>query len=333
LAGPETAFLALLMPPGAVGILVSRSLLRGGTATHRIEENAMRWDEGRQSTNIEDRRGASPVRKGVFGGGIGLVVLVIIGMIFGIDPRVMLGLGAVADKVIPQKEAAPGPAPGEGGRPDPDAQMKQFVAFVLGDTEETWNAIFKQSGKQYREPKLVLFSGAVQSACGHAQAAMGPFYCPADQKVYIDLAFYQDLQNRFKAPGDFAQAYVIAHEVGHHVQNLLGIADQVRQLQQRVGQREANELSVRMELQADCLAGVWANHAQKARKVLEQGDIEEGLNAAAQIGDDRMMKRSQGYVVPDAFTHGSGEQRVRWFKRGLQTGSVSQCDTFAATQL
>ncbi len=292
----------------------------------------MRWDQGRESTNIEDRRGASPVRRGAVGGGIGLVILVLLGMFFGIDPRVLMGLGEVVEQVAPPQQA-PGPAPGEAGRPDPDAELKRFVSFVLADTEDTWNALFRQAGKQYQEPRLVLFSGAVQSACGYAQAAMGPFYCPPDQKVYIDLGFFQELRDRFKAPGDFAQAYVIAHEVGHHVQNLLGIADRVRAMQGRVSQREANALSVRMELQADCLAGVWAHHANKARNVLEKGDVEEGLNAAAQIGDDRMMKRSQGYVVPDAFTHGSGEQRVRWFRRGLETGSVAQCDTFAAREL
>jgi predicted metalloprotease len=206
--------------------------------------------------------------------------------------------------------------------------MQEFVSVVLADTEDTWNELFRQSGADYREPTLVLFSGAVQSACGFAEAAVGPFYCPLDQKVYIDLAFYRDLKERFAAPGDFAQAYVIAHEIGHHVQNLLGISDQVRQAQQRASQAQANALSVRLELQADCLAGIWAHHANRTRQILEQGDVEEALNAASQIGDDRMQMRGRGYVAPDSFTHGSGEQRVRWFRTGLQSGQLAQCNTF-----
>jgi predicted metalloprotease len=204
---------------------------------------------------------------------------------------------------------------------------------VLADTEDTWRELFKASGRQYEDPKLVLFSGAVQSACGFAQAAVGPFYCPADHKVYIDLGFYRELRERFHAPGEFAEAYVIAHEVGHHVQNLLGISDKVHAAQQRGSEQHANALSVRLELQADCLAGVWAYHADRARHILEAGDIEAGLNAASQIGDDRMQLRARGYVSPDSFTHGSSEQRVHWFKRGLETGGTKACDTFATAQL
>jgi uncharacterized protein len=219
------------------------------------------------------------------------------------------------------------------GPPPADDEMGQFVATVLGYTEDTWGALFKQSGQTYREPTLVLFSDQVSSACGFAQAAMGPFYCPADQKVYIDLGFYRDLHERFGAPGDFAQAYVIAHEVGHHVQNLLGIAQEVQSLRQQVSEPEANALSVMMELQADCFAGLWAHHTERAEQVLEEGDLEEGLNAAAAIGDDRMQRRAQGYVVPDAFTHGSSAQRVRWFREGLATGDFKACDTFNAERL
>jgi predicted metalloprotease len=209
--------------------------------------------------------------------------------------------------------------------------MADFVSVVLADTEDTWKSLFRQRGATYVEPKLVLFSGAVNSACGSARAAVGPFYCPRDQKLYIDLSFYQDLQNRYHAPGDFAQAYVIAHEVGHHVQNLMGISDKVQALQQRSDRVQANQLSVRLELQADCFAGIWANHANRSRHILEEGDIEEALNAASSIGDDRLQRQAKGYVVPEAFTHGSSAQRVRWFKRGIQSGDPAQCNTFAAT--
>jgi hypothetical protein len=208
-----------------------------------------------------------------------------------------------------------------------------MTSVVLADTEDTWNALLPQYGVQYVEPTLVLFSDAVQSGCGAAQSEMGPFYCPRDQRVYIDMSFYHDLSQRFGAPGDFAQAYVIAHEVGHHVQNLLGTAEKVQAAQQRAGQADANALSVRMELQADCYAGVWAHHASRSRQLLEAGDVEEGLNAASAIGDDRLQRMSQGRVVPDAFTHGSSEQRVRWFRQGLQAGTLEACDTFAARQL
>jgi predicted metalloprotease len=291
----------------------------------------MRLDDSRASTNIEDRRGWTRGRRGL-GGGIGLILLALVGWFFGINPLAILGIG---QQIVPQSGTGPqpGPAPGTGGRPDPQAAQKQFIAKVLGETEDTWEAVFRQDGKRYPPPTLVLFEDVVQSACGTAQSAVGPFYCPADQKVYIDLAFYDDLRTKFRAPGEFAQAYVVAHEVGHHVQNVLGIAAKVDALRQRLPQAQANELSVRMELQADCFAGVWAHRADKQRNILEQGDVESGLNAAAQIGDDRMMRRSQGYVVPDAFTHGSAEQRVRWFRRGLESGDMNKCDTFAARQL
>jgi predicted metalloprotease len=209
-----------------------------------------------------------------------------------------------------------------------EKRLAEFVSVVLADTEDTWHSLFRGMGKTYEEPKLVLFSGSVESACGFASAAVGPFYCPADQKVYIDLNFYSDLKNRFGAPGDFAQAYVIAHEVGHHVQNLLGIAEKVHSLRRQMSEAQANELSVMMELQADCFSGVWAHHADKARKILDQGDVEEALNAASAIGDDRLQRQSRGYVTPDSFTHGSSAQRMRWFNLGLKTGSIGQCNTF-----
>jgi predicted metalloprotease len=221
----------------------------------------------------------------------------------------------------------------ENKAPSREDQMADFIAAVLGSTEDTWTEIFARGGKKYQKPILVLFSGAVQSACGFAQAAVGPFYCPADNKLYIDLAFYRDLQDKFRAPGDFAQAYVLAHEVGHHVQNLLGIAEQVRRAQQRGGERQANALQVRMELQADCFAGIWAASANRNKRILEPGDVEEGLRAAAAVGDDRIQMASRGYVSPESFTHGSSEQRMRWFRRGLETGDLKACDTFAAQQL
>jgi predicted metalloprotease len=211
--------------------------------------------------------------------------------------------------------------------------MADFVAAVLGSTEDTWTELFALGGRRYNKPTLVLFSGAVQSACGFAQAAVGPFYCPADRKLYIDLAFYRDLQDRFHAPGDFAQAYVVAHEVGHHVQNLLGIADEVQAARRKGGERQANALSVRMELQADCLAGIWAAQANRTKRILEPGDIEEGLGAAAAVGDDRLQMASRGYVSPESFTHGSSDQRVRWFRRGLDSGNIKVCDTFTAARL
>jgi len=280
----------------------------------------MRLDQEDESGNIEDRRGFS-VSRGLAGGGIGTVVLVLIAMFFGVDPSAILQNNPQTHVSEPQP-----PTSGPSGARD---EGREFVARILGSTERTWGEIFQRGGREYVQPKLVLFSGAVQSACGFAQAAAGPFYCPNDQKVYIDLSFYRELRNRFQAPGDFAQAYVVAHEVGHHVQNLLGIMGKVQALQARSGEREANALSVRLELQADCLAGIWANFANRERHILESGDVEEGLNAAAQIGDDTLQKRAQGYVVPEGFTHGSAEQRVRWFRRGIESGDLKRCDTFA----
>ena len=283
----------------------------------------MDFRNGRESNNVEDRRGQGG--RGLRGGGkigIGTIVLALVAMYFGIDPSVVLNT-AMTD-----------PAPVESTQQRPEAENAQarFVSMVLADTEDTWRVIFQQGGTTYREPKLVLYTGATRSACGVGQAEMGPFYCPADTKVYLDLAFFDELHHRFGAPGDFAQAYVIAHEIGHHVQNLLGISDKVQQARGRVSEREANLLSVRLELQADCLAGIWA-HANRSRSVLEAGDIEEGLAAATAVGDDHIQKRTQGYAVPDSFTHGSAEQRRRWFAIGLQQGQFKACDTFSASRL
>ncbi len=271
----------------------------------------------RESSNVEDRRGMGPM---VAGGGLGTVVLALIVYLLGGDP------GAVIQQ--PSSRSAARQAPSA-----QDDAGRQFVSRVLADTEDTWHTQFRaQLNREYVEPKLVLFTDAVDSACGMAESAMGPFYCPGDQKVYIDLGFYRDLKERFGAPGDFAQAYVIAHEIGHHVQNQLGIDEKVaRARQQRPSQ--ANALSVRLELQADCLAGTWAHHAQKSKQILEQGDLEEALNAAAAIGDDRLQKQSRGRVSPESFTHGSSAQRVRWFRTGFDTGRVQSCDTFNASQL
>ena len=278
----------------------------------------MRLDQEGQSRNVEDRRGMR-VSRGLAGGGIGTIALVLIGLFFGIDPSVLLQ-GNI-DNAPPSQQAP------QQGAPD---EMGQFVSSVLASTERTWGEIFRKHGQEYQEPKLVLFSGAVESACGFAQSASGPFYCPQDRRVYIDLEFFRELRDRFKAPGDFAQAYVIAHEIGHHVQNQLGVMRKTGELQGRASRAQANAISVRVELQADCLAGIWAGTANRDRKILEEGDLEEGLNAAAQIGDDRIQKRSQGYVVPEGFTHGSAEQRVRWFRRGLESQDLGQCDTFSA---
>lgn len=255
------------------------------------------------------------------GGGIAVVVVAIIAMLLGVDPRAILQAGP---------ELAPASSVQTGTAPPADDAAADFVTRVLGDTEDVWNEQFALLGADYREPTLVLFSDAVQSACGFTQSAVGPFYCPRDEHVYIDLAFYRDLRDQLGAPGDFAQAYVIAHEVGHHVQNLLGIADQVAAARQRANETEGNALSVRQELQADCLAGVWAYHANRERALLDAGDIEEGLRAAAAIGDDRLQRRARGYVVPEAFTHGTSEQRVRWFRAGLEAGDIGKCDTFGA---
>jgi uncharacterized protein len=286
----------------------------------------MRWQMGRRSDNIEDQRGMPVGRGAVVGGGIGTVVLVLLALWFGIDPSVILQGG---DQGAPRSAPSVQPQRAPAG----DEPLRDFVSVILADTEDTWGELFRQMGRQYQPPHLVLFSGAVQSACGFAEAAVGPFYCPGDRKLYIDLSFYRDLRDKIGAPGDFAQAYVIAHEVGHHVQNLLGIAERIQAAQGRRSRTEANALQVRMELQADCLAGVWANNAQRARQILEGGDIEEGMNAAAAIGDDRLQRQAQGRVMPESFTHGSSAQRVRWFKRGIETGDPGQCDTFTAAKL
>jgi len=251
------------------------------------------------------------------GGGIGALLVLVIASLIGIDPGALEG-------VIPSNEPATPYDPTTG-----DAEG-EFVSIVLGETELTWNTIFQQSGGDYREPTLVMFTGAVQSACGFAQAAVGPFYCPADEKVYLDTSFFDDLSTRFGAPGDFARAYVIAHEVGHHVQNLIGISSEVHRLRSSVSQEQANQLSVLQELQADCFAGVWAHFAEQQRNILEEGDVQEGLGAASAVGDDRLQMQSQGYVVPESFTHGSSGQRQEWFARGYQTGSINDCDTFAS---
>jgi len=295
----------------------------------------MRWDGNRESDNVEDDRdggggGVGGIRLG--GGGIGLgsvVVALVAGWIFGINPLSMLGLMNQdgAGQVVAQHPQA------TAHKPPPHDQLARFVSVVLADTEDVWTAKFRQAGRTYRDPKLVLFRGSEPTACGMGQSAMGPFYCPADEKVYIDLGFYEVMRTRLGAPGDFAQAYVIAHEVGHHVQKLMGITERVDNVRSRESRAQQNAMSVRIELQADCLAGVWAHDAQAARQILEQGDVESALNAATQIGDDALQRRSQGMVVPDTFTHGSSAQRVAWFKRGLETGSVNQCDTFQSREL
>lgn len=338
----------------------------------------MRWRDRKGSENVEDRReesggrgfrfpfprgggggfpgGRIPIPMGK-GGGMGIFgVLIILGLmlLFGIDPRVILqggpdgGTGIPFPRQEPQTRESPLPRPQPQTQtresPLPQGQersatrtsedeLKQFVSVVLQTTEEVWRAQFQQSGKAYQEPKLVLFRDSVRSECGQGLAQMGPFYCPLDGNMYIDLTFYDDLKNRFRAPGDFAQAYVIAHEVGHHVQTQLGITQQVMRAKAQRGEREGNAIQVRMELQADCLAGIWAHHAQRNLQIVDEGDIEEALNAAAAIGDDRIQRRTQGWVVPDAFTHGSSEQRVRWFKRGFQSGKFDSCDTFNSAEL
>ena len=281
----------------------------------------MRWEFGRKSSNVEDRRGTG-VSGPVVGGGIGAIVLSLIVAILGGDPSVLWEQGGPASD-SPYSETP------QTQRSAAEDQMVDFVSVVLADTEDTWHSLFRQMGGTYVEPTLVLYSNAVESACGFARSAVGPFYCPLDQKLYIDLSFYEDLKNRHQAPGDFAQAYVIAHEVGHHVQNQLGISDRVRALQKGRDRVAANQLSVKLELQADCFAGIWAHHADRSRQILEAGDVEEALNAASSIGDDRLQSQAKGYVVPESFTHGSSAQRVRWFQRGIQTGEPDQCNTFA----
>jgi predicted metalloprotease len=285
----------------------------------------MRLDDERESSNVEDRRGVSMPGGRAGGIGIGTIALALVAMYFGVDPSVVLKVGQGMQQQPTEVQAQAIPA---------DDPMAKFVAKVLGSTEDTWGKIFKSAGHQYPAPKLVLFTGATPTACGTGQAAMGPFYCPGDQKVYIDLDFYTEMKNRFHAPGDFAQAYVIAHEVGHHIQNLMGTSDKVQQARQNAqNEAQANQYSVRLELQADCYAGVWAHHADGANRILEQGDVEEAMTAAAAIGDDALQKQAQGYAVPDSFTHGTSQQRMRWFNQGLSTGDVQKCDTFSAASI
>lgn len=301
----------------------------------------MRWRNRRRSSNIEDRRGQRVSRMGGMGMGAGGSMLIrflpllisklgfkgviALGVGFfllsrmGLDiPALLLGQPGAVQQTNTEQNFSP-----------EEQQLAEFTSVILADTEDTWNQIFAASGQNYPEPKLVLYSGATRSACGLGQAAMGPFYCPGDQKVYIDLSFYSDLQNRHGAPGDFAQAYVIAHEVGHHIQTVLGISEKIHAQKQRVNSQQANQLSVRQELQADCLAGVWGFHADRARQMLEEGDLQEALVAAAAIGDDRLQKQARGYVAPESFTHGTSQQRIRWFKQGMQRGEFNDCDTYA----
>jgi predicted metalloprotease len=298
----------------------------------------MRMDDSRESENVEDRRGSGGGMGG--GGGIGLsggrlglgaIVIALVAMYFGVDPAVVLQIldpGSQPQSQQQQQQQQQAPA----SPPPANDQEARFVSKVLAETEDTWTALFQGMNRTYVDPKLVLYSGVTRTACGTGQAAMGPFYCPNDSKVYLDLSFFNEMKRRFNAPGDFAQAYVIAHEVGHHVQHLLGTMDRVDQLRsQSPGQ--ANALSVRLELQADCYAGLWARRADEARHILDSGDLQEALNAASAIGDDRLQKQSQGYVVPDSFTHGTSAQRVRWFTRGFQSGDLKQCDTFGASTL
>ena len=286
----------------------------------------MKWRNRRVSSNIEDRRAAGGRRSGTKKiGGLGAIVITLAAMYFGVDPKIIFSLlentGGQSTSV--QQSTY---------RPSAEQQqLAQFTGVVLADTEDTWNTLFQQQGVRYQEPKLVLFTNNVRSACGHAEATMGPFYCPGDSKVYIDLGFYQQLKNQHNAPGDFAQAYVIAHEVGHHVQNLLGTSNKVTRAQQGMNKAQANQLSVKLELQADCYAGVWAHHTQKQKHILEQGDIEEALNAASQIGDDRLQKQARGYASPESFTHGTSQQRVKWFKKGFADGTLQGCNTFGSS--
>lgn len=288
----------------------------------------MKWEGNRESDNVEDVRGSGPaIRTGGLGGGRGLgigsvVIALVASAVFGVNPLTVLGLLSGQGAPSVQAPAA------HVSQPANDS-MTRFVRTTLADTEDVWGQVFKQAGSSYQQPKLVLFRGQTATACGAGQAAMGPFYCPADQKVYIDLSFYETLKNQLGAPGDFAQAYVIAHEVGHHVQNLLGVSGKVDAMRSRLSQVQYNAMSVRLELQADCLAGVWAHHANNQRQILENGDVEEATNAAARIGDDALQKQSQGRVVPESFTHGTSAQRMRWFNAGLTSGQVRQCDTFS----
>ena len=291
----------------------------------------MRLGDERESGNIEDRRGGGgrgglPI--GVAGGGLGTIALVLVALFFGVDPSVILsgGGGGQPDAPVARQE-------GSGPSEVADDGQRRFVAQVLATTEDVWTEAFRRGGNTYQPPNLVLFSGTTQSGCGTAQTATGPFYCPLDQKVYLDTAFFREMERRLGAPGDFARAYVIAHEVGHHVQNQIGVLRRVDAERRGMGEAESNALQVRVELQADCFAGVWANRTQQMRQVLEQGDIEEGLNAAAAVGDDRLQRRSRGVVVPESFTHGSSAQRVRWFRTGLESGDIQRCDTFGTDRL
>lgn len=281
----------------------------------------MKWQGRRRSDNVEDRRGVSG-RGLAVGGGVGGLIIVALFLLLGGNP----------DEITQSLQTGGLSSPAETGRPlsEKDKVMGDFVSVILADTEDVWGTVFAEGGQSYRKPRLVLFTDQVQSACGFAGAATGPFYCPGDERVYLDLGFFDEMQRRLGAPGDFAMAYVVAHEVGHHVQTLLGIMDQVMSQRGRVSEREFNQLLVRLELQADFLAGVWAHYARSVSGYLEEGDIEEGLNAASAVGDDRIQRQSQGYVVPDAFTHGTSEQRVRWFRKGLETGDINQGDTFSA---
>ena len=281
----------------------------------------MRWDDLRESTNVEDVRASTGGGAGLKIGVGGTLLALVASYFLGLDPRLILGLMSA----VPTQQSAP--AAHYGTPPD---QQGRFIAAVLGETEDTWSAIFQTQGLEYVPPKLVLYRDAMPTACGSGRAAAGPFYCPLDRKVYLDLSFFQQLAAEFQAPGEFAEAYVLAHEVGHHVQNLLGIADQVRSVQARASQAQANQLSVKLELQADCFAGVWARHADETKHILEQGDVESALRAASAVGDDTLQRRAQGYVVPESFTHGTSAERVDWFKRGLAGGSIQSCDTFSA---
>jgi uncharacterized protein len=282
---------------------------------------AVRWDDLRESSNVEDVRGSTGGGRGLKIGLGGTLLALIASYFFGIDPRLILGLM----NAVPNQSSAPAVSSGT-----PQDQQGRFIAAVLGETEDTWSAIFQANGLQYLPPKLVLYRDEMPTACGSGSAAAGPFYCPLDRKVYLDLSFFQQLSDEFQAPGEFAEAYVLAHEVGHHVQNLLGISGKVRAAQERASDAQANQLSVRLELQADCFAGVWAKHADQTKHILEQGDVESALRAAAAVGDDTLQKRARGYVVPESFTHGSAAERTGWFKRGLTDGSIQGCDTFAA---
>jgi len=281
----------------------------------------MRWDDLRESTNVEDVRASTGGGAGLKLGVGGTLLALVASYFLGIDPRLLLGLMSA----VPTQQSAPAAHYGT-----PQDEQGRFIAAVLGETEDTWSAIFQEGGREYIPPKLVLYRNAMPTACGTGSAAAGPFYCPLDRKVYLDLSFFQQLAEEFQAPGEFAEAYVLAHEVGHHVQNLLGIADRVRAAQERTSQAQANQLSVRLELQADCFAGVWARHADETKHILEQGDVESALRAASAVGDDTLQKRAQGYVVPESFTHGTSAERVSWFKRGMAAGSIDSCNTFSA---